>query len=169
MTKKDDKYYIEKGKKAEQFERRFNRAVKGLPILQHTTSKVENTKAVNRKSRYNVLDEAREIANQCLERKPEGINVTDADWTLAKPETRDLLTRVDEFMKPLEDAYWEAVRQREWRRALLLYQKLVGKPYLFSINPVIHSEAECRENESEFISWAKEWVGDVGHLLNQTY
>ena len=112
---------------------------------------------------YNVLDEIRIIASQYELEKPDSI--TDVDWALANPETKSLLIQVEDLKKSLKDAYWEAVGQRDWERALLAYQILVGSPYLFSLNREIYEEQECKERENKFITTVKEWVCDATELL----
>jgi len=113
-----------------------------------------------------ILKQAEKIARRYDQKKPEGIRATDDDWLLAKPETRELLIQVRELKKTLEDAYCEAVRFENWHLALLLYQRLTGDPFLFCLDPTLYSEAECRKNETEFISLAREWLADVEDLLN---
>jgi len=114
---------------------------------------------------YNVLDEAEQIAGQFAPLKPENILVTDADWDCASEETKGLLIRVERLEQPLETAYHEAVRQEFWKRALLLYQALMGKPRLSSITPLLYDERECIKRETEFIAEAREWLLEANELL----
>ena len=112
---------------------------------------------------YNVLDEIKAIASQYELRRPDSI--ADVDWLLVTPETKNLLIQIEDLKKSLKGAYWEAVRQRDWERALLAYQILVGSPYLLSLNREIYEESECEERENKFIATAKDWVCDATELL----
>lgn len=114
---------------------------------------------------YSILTEIGGIASRHDPDKPD--IVSEADWVIVSHETKDLLIQIEQFKKPLEQAYRQAVRQRDWERALVLYQRFVGTPLLFGINPLICSEQESLENEAEFISRAKDWVTEIEELLKE--
>ena len=109
-----------------------------------------------------VLDQVRVIADEYGFECPD--DISEGSWRVAKFETKYIYSDVKRLQKPLEETYFEAVRQRNWERALLAYQSLVGIPSL-SIDPLLYSERECQENEAEFIARAKEWIAEVEELL----
>ena len=113
----------------------------------------------------NILDEAGAIANQYASRKPAYINIPDADWAVASDETKNLLTHVQLFSKFLRDAYLKVVRQGDQERQLLLYQRILSRPYLSNIDPELYDESERIERETEFIVRAKLWIREVWELL----
>ena len=115
----------------------------------------------------NILDEAEAIANQYASRKPAYINIPDADWAVASDETKNLLTHVQLFSKFLRDAYLKVVRQGDQERQLLLYQRILSRPYLSNIDPELYDESERIERETEFIVRAKLWIREVWELLCQ--
>lgn len=114
---------------------------------------------------YDVMRQASQIARRYALKKPEDINVTNTDWSMASPETKSLLIQVRELEKPLEDTYWQAVESENWRRALFLYQRCIHMPLLFSLSRVIHTEKECQQHEAEYIAQAKEWIAEAEELL----
>jgi len=110
-----------------------------------------------------ILDEVKKVADGYGLAKPD--DISDIEWQTATTETKDLLVQIKELHKPLEDAYFEAVEDKNWERALLLYQRLVGVAHLCSINPTIWGEQERRTREFDFIIRAREWVEEVKELL----
>ena len=76
-----------------------------------------------------------------------------------------LLIKVQQLKKSLEDAYGEAVAQRDQERALLLYQKWLVLPRLFINDAKPYNEQELVEKETEFTIRAKLWVREVEGLL----
>jgi hypothetical protein len=113
---------------------------------------------------YSILDEAKTIIDQRDFDKPDFINVADADWAAANYETRSLLIQLKRFEWHLGNAYSEAIKLRDWERASLLYEVLLIRPCLLSINPELYAEQECRKREAEFIARAREWVAEVKGL-----
>lgn len=114
---------------------------------------------------YSILDEAENIATQYAVGKPEYINVPDTDWALVSDETKSLLIQLQQLAKPLGDAYLEAVTQRDQQWKLLLYQRILSRPYLLTIDPEIYDESERIKRETDFIIRAKLWIRDVEELL----
>lgn len=114
---------------------------------------------------FNILDEAEAIAVQYALRRPDYINVPEVDWAVISDETKSLLIQVQTLVKPLEDAYLEAVRRSDWKQGLLLYQRMVSRPRLFGIDPGLYDECKYIEREIEFMIRAKVWINEVEELL----
>lgn len=111
---------------------------------------------------YSILAEAAQIASQHDLDKPD--SVSDRDWAAASPEAKQLSKEIEPLVPRVENAYWEAVRERDWERALLLYQRLVFPPRLWTSRG-IYDDQVCDEYEAEFIARAREWIGEVEGLL----
>jgi len=111
---------------------------------------------------FSILDEVAQIASERDPDKPDG--VTYGDWAAASQEARELSKGIEPLVSRLEDAYSEAVRERNWEQALLLYQQLVFPPGLWT-GRGIYDDHVCNEREVEFITRAKEWIAETKELL----
>jgi len=126
-------------------------ALKGNKVPQH-----------DRQKGFSILDEVAQIANERDPDKPDG--ATYGYWAVASQEVRELSKGIEPLVSRLEDAYSEAVRERNWEQALLLYQRLVFPPGLWT-GRGIYDERVCNQREVEFITRAKEWIAEAEKLL----
>lgn len=126
-------------------------ALKGNKVTQHDPQKG-----------FSILDEVAQIASERDPDKPDG--VTFGDWAAASQEARELSKGIEPLVSRLEDAYSEAVKERNWEQALLLYQQLVFPPGLWT-GRGIYDDYVCNEREVGFITRAKEWIAEAEELL----
>lgn len=126
-------------------------ALKGNKVTQHDPQKG-----------FSILDEVAQIVSERDPDKPDG--VTFGDWAATSQEAKELSKGIEPLVSRLEDAYSEAVRERNWEQALLLYQQLIFPPWLW-IGRGIYDDYVCNECEAKFITKAKEWIAEAEELL----
>jgi len=101
---------------------------------------------------YYILDEVKALVNA----KPEYL--PDSFWQAASQRIREVLMEIDALEKSLDDACFEAVRNRQWNRASVIVNYL-------DMNPGLIAPLLCWRSEEEFLACAWEWMSHVEELL----
>ena len=114
----------------------------------------------------NILSDAEKVLRRHRIPKPKKPKwICREHWLELSEETRYLWNRVQQLEKLVYEAYLEALRHEDWRRALELVLASIGKPILPSVSHVLYPKDVCRKNEAEFIAKAKEWIAEAEGLL----
>jgi hypothetical protein len=114
---------------------------------------------------YNILIEAEAVAAEYARMKPDNIDISDVEWSVASDQTKLLLIHTQQLARYLGETYMEAEEQGNQEQASLLYQILEGRPCLLSIDPSINDFYECIEREVQFTASTMLWIQEVKTLL----
>jgi len=113
----------------------------------------------------NIMDEVERIVSQYALRKSNHTNVSEPVEALANSEIKDLLIEVQQLVKSLEDAYWEAITQWDKERALQLYESIRTRPRLLIDDSKHYDELGRAKIETAFIARAKLWIREAEERL----
>ena len=113
---------------------------------------------------YNILEEVRAFVDRTpqVEWKPQ--YVPDSVFETASAELRRFLVEIDKLLARLNNAYWEAVSDKDWIRASVIHQ-LLNPPDLGCISAEICEWYNCKKWKERSLDCGLMWIVFAMELL----